>query len=277
MSVVSSLAHSLDTRYPKCDHGSAYSILTAPGIRFNRSHNAVGQARLAFLMGLETHGADPEQSAIAAADAVKPNGSVIGLDLNPGMLAVATRKAPQIDWRESPAEALGFDDASFDAVVSQFGLMFFQDKPRVIGEVLRVLRPGGRFAIAVWDSLDHVPGYAAISKLLGRLFGDEAAVSLRAPCSLGDTGDLSSLFSSAGAPEVQITTLDGIARYPSIRDWMHVDIRGWTLADQIDDAQFERLVSEAEKELARFVTRDGAVEFSLPAHIAAATKPALQP
>ena len=133
---------------------------------------------------------------IAAADAVKPNGSVVGLDLNPGMLAVATRKAPQIDWRESPAEALGFDDASFDAVVSQFGLMFFQDKPRAIGEVLRVLRPGGRFAIAVWDSLDHVPGYAAISKLLGRLFGEEAAVSLRAPCSLGDTGDLSSLFSA---------------------------------------------------------------------------------
>ena len=71
MSVVSSLAHSLDTRYPECDHGSAYSILTAPGIRFNRSHNSIGQARLAFLMGLETHGVDPEQSAIAAADAVE--------------------------------------------------------------------------------------------------------------------------------------------------------------------------------------------------------------
>ena len=71
MSVVSSLAHSLDTRFPKCDHGSAYSILTAPGIRFNRSHNAAGQARLAFLMGLDTHGVDPEQSAIAAADAVE--------------------------------------------------------------------------------------------------------------------------------------------------------------------------------------------------------------
>jgi len=71
MSVVSSLAHSLDTRYPECDHGSAYSILTAPGIRFNRSHNAAGQARLAFLMGLETHGVNPEQSAIAAADAVE--------------------------------------------------------------------------------------------------------------------------------------------------------------------------------------------------------------
>jgi hypothetical protein len=111
---------------------------------------------------------------------------------------------------------------------------------------------------------------------LGRPFGDETAESLRAPYSLGDTEALSSLFSAAGVPDVQITTLDGIARYPSIRDWMHVDIRGWTLADAIDDAQFELLVSEAEMEFAHFVTSDGAVEFSSPAHIATATKPAPQ-
>ena len=212
--------------------------------------------------------------AIGAADAVKPNGSVVGLDLNPGMLAVANQKAPHIDWREGPAEALAFDEASFDAVVSQFGLMFFQDKPLAIREIVRVLRPGGRFAIAVWDTLDRVPGYAALTHLLGRLFGEEAAESLRAPYSLGDTKAIASLFSAAGVADVQITTLDGIARYPSIRDWMHIDIRGWTLADEIDDAQFELLVSEAEKELAQFITGSGAVEFSSPAHIATATKAA---
>jgi SAM-dependent methyltransferase len=211
--------------------------------------------------------------AMAAADAVKPSGSVVGLDLNPGMLAVAARKAPQIEWRQSPAEALDFDDASFDAVVSQFGLMFFQDQQRAIREIVRVLRPGGRFAIAVWESLDRVPGYAAVTELLGRLFGDEAAESLRAPYSLGDTEVLASLFSAAGVADLKITTLDGKARYPSIRDWMHVDIRGWTLADEIDDIQFELLVSEAESDLAHFVTSDGAVEFSSPAHIATATKP----
>jgi hypothetical protein len=55
---------------------------------------------------------------------------------------------------------------------------------------------------------------------------------------------------------------------------MHVDIRGWTLADQIDDAQFETLVSEGEKEFAHLVTADGVVEFSSPAHIVTATKAA---
>ena len=211
--------------------------------------------------------------AIAAADAVKPNGSVVGLDLNPGMLAVASRKAPHIDWRESPAEELAFDDATFDAVVSQFGLMFFQDQQRAIREIVRVLRPGGRFAIAVWDSLDRVPGYAAATGLLARLFGDEAAESLRTPYSLGDTEVLAALFSAAGVADVKIATIEAKARYPSVRDWMHVDIRGWTLADEIDDAQFELLASEAEMEFAHFVTSDGAVEFSSPAHIATATKP----
>ncbi len=54
------------------------------------------------------------------------NGSVIGLDLNPGMLAVAKEKAPNIEWQQGNAEALPFDSNSFDVVVCQFGLMFFQ-------------------------------------------------------------------------------------------------------------------------------------------------------
>ena len=210
--------------------------------------------------------------SLVAADLVKPDGSVAGLDLNPGMLDVARRKAPHIDWREAPAEAIPFEDATFDAVVSQFGLMFFQDKALAIREMLRVLRPAGNLAIAVWDSLENVTGYDAASRLLNRLFGESAAESLRAPYSLGDVQKLSSLFSDAGVPDVKITTLEGTARYPSIRYWMQADIRGWTLADVLDDAQFELLVSEAETELARFVTNDGKVEFDNPAHIVTATK-----
>ena len=81
MAVVSSLAHSLDTRFPECDHGSAYSILTAPGIRFNRSHNTGGQARLAQIMGIDTPGMDDDQAARAAADAVESTYREVGLPL----------------------------------------------------------------------------------------------------------------------------------------------------------------------------------------------------
>ena len=60
-------------------------------------------------------------------------GRVAGLDRNAGMLAVARRSAPGIDWREGRAERLPFADGSFDAVVSQFGLMFFEDRRAALG------------------------------------------------------------------------------------------------------------------------------------------------
>jgi len=84
-----------------------------------------------------------------------PSGYVAGVDPDPGMLAVARTLAPSVDWREGDAESLPFPHRSFDAVVSQFGLMFFADRHRAIREMLRVLAPGGRLAAAVWDSLDN--------------------------------------------------------------------------------------------------------------------------
>lgn len=209
---------------------------------------------------------------LAPEDLVKPDGSVVGLDLNPGMLGVAKRKGPQIDWREASADAIPFEDATFDAVLSQFGLMFFPDRPLAIQEMLRVLRPGGGLAVAVWDSLENNAGYAAINQLLSRLLGDSAAEALTALCSLGVVPELSSLFVDAGASNIKIRTIEGKARFRSIRHWMEADIRGWTLADTFDDAGFERLVSEAEAELAHLVTEDGGVEFGNPAHIVTATR-----
>jgi SAM-dependent methyltransferase len=203
---------------------------------------------------------------------VGPGGAAIGLDINDGMLAVARRRAPHVDWRAGRAEALPFEKESFDAVVSQFGLMFFEDRRAALAEMTRVLRPGGRLAVAVWDALERTPGYAAVTRLLQRLFGDRAADALRAPFGLGDPSPLRSLFASAGIPNPTVTTSKGTARFPSIKAWMYTDVRGWTLAEMIDDAQFARLVDEAEKALEPFLAVDGTVAFEMPAHIVTATK-----
>jgi len=194
-------------------------------------------------------------------------GSVVGLDPNEGMLAVAGRRAPEIEWRRGTAESLPFEDGSFDAVGCQFGLMFFEDRVKAVAEMVRVLRPGGHLAVAVWDRVENTPGYAAVTSLLHRLFGVEVADTLRAPFALGDTKEVAGIFARAGA-DCAIETRTGTARFPSIRSWMHTDVRGWTLADLIDDDQFARLLREAETELARFVQPDGSVAFASPAHIA---------
>ena len=207
-----------------------------------------------------------------AAEQVGAAGQVVGLDVNTGMLAVARQTAAQIEWREGQAEALPFADDSFDAVVSQFGLMFFMDRILAIQEMMRVLRPGGTLAVAVWDSLDNTPGYAAVVVLLQRLFGEEAADGLRMPYVLGETAVLHQLFSQAGYPQIALDTYLGKARFPSIESWMYTDIKGWTLADMIDDAQFAELLTEAAVELRPFLNADGTISFTAPAHIVTLTK-----
>jgi hypothetical protein len=73
-------------------------------------------------------------------------------------------------------------------------------------------------------------------------------------------------------PDAQITTEPGTARFPSIQAWIYTEIKGWTLADVLDDAQFDLLLQEAERVLRRFVKAHGTVAFSAPAHIVTATK-----
>jgi SAM-dependent methyltransferase len=206
------------------------------------------------------------------ASRVGPSGSVSGVDINDGMLAVARRQAPAIEWRKGAAEALPFDDASFDAVVSQFGLMFFADRVKAVREMIRALRQSGRLAVAVWDLLDNTPGYAAMTGLLQQLFGGRAADALRAPYALGNPRALTRLFTDAGCANVRIATHEGTARFASIEAWVHTDVKGWTLADMIDDLQYSLLLTEAKTKLREFVAVDGTVAFRAPAHIVTATK-----
>ena len=150
--------------------------------------------------------------------------------------------------------------------------MFFNDKQKAIEEMYRVLRPGGKLAVAVWDSLENAGGYKTVVDLLQRLFGEEAADALRSPYCLGDVQLLKSLFEDAGIKDAEIKTLEGKARFPSIESWMFTDVKGWTLADILDDSQYQLLLKEAQKELRQFVTDDNSVSFDHPAHIISATK-----
>lgn len=75
---------------------------------------------------------------LARATAVRPDGEVIGLDINEGMLAVARQKGAEVTWRQGQAESLPFIDDSFDTIVSQFGLMFFEDRRAALREMVQM-------------------------------------------------------------------------------------------------------------------------------------------
>lgn len=203
---------------------------------------------------------------------VGPSGFVAGLDANPGMLAVAARLAPGIEWRQGTAESLPYPDASFDVVVSQFGLMFFQDRPLAVREMLRVLVPGGRLAVAVWDTLANTPAYASEVELLQRVAGHAAAEALRAPFALGDRKELEKLLTEAGAVSIRVATSYERAQFPSIRTMVEADLRGWLPAMGVilDENVIVRVLREAERALSLYRQADGTVRFESPAHIASA-------
>ncbi len=204
---------------------------------------------------------------------VGPNGAVTGLDIGRGMLAVAEQLEPGIRWVEGEAGALPFDDGEFDAVVSQFGLMFFPDRVQAIREMLRCVRPGGGIAVAVWDTLDRSEAYPMTVELFRNRAGEAAADALRAPFVLGDTDELRSLFEQAGASSFTIQSHHGTARFPSVRSMVEADLRGWlpVMGVTLDEPLIEQILAEAEDLLAEYVTDEGTMKFGAPVHVVAAS------
>ncbi|GAB3102587.1 class I SAM-dependent methyltransferase [Aestuariicella hydrocarbonica] len=211
-----------------------------------------------------------------AAVRVGSHGFVAGVDPGPGMLAVASELAPDIEWTEATAESLPYPDRSFDAVCCQFGLMFFSDRSLALKEMLRVLRPGGKLAVAVWDRLENSEAYAAEVVLLERLAGVTAANALRAPFVLGDKHALANMFKAAGIDPVTIETRTGTARFPGIKVMVEADLRGWlpVMGVVLNEELIQKILAQAESALGEYVSAQGEVVFNSPAHIVTGVAPA---
>lgn len=210
---------------------------------------------------------------VSVANRVRPGGAAVGLDANPQMLAVARRKHAAIEWHEGHAESLPFSDMSFDAVVSQFGLMFFDDRVAALREMRRVLRPGGRLAVAVCDAVEHSPGYASLAALLDRLFGRRVGDAFRAPFVLGDADALHALCARAGLTEASIVQRRGTVRFASIDTLVSTEQAcAWTLGGVLGERQFEQLRREARGTFAPFVDSRGMVAFDMPALVITAAR-----
>jgi SAM-dependent methyltransferase len=206
---------------------------------------------------------------------VGTGGFVAALDLSPGMLAVARQCAPNVEFREGRAESLPWEAESFDAVVSQFGMMFFSDRIGAAREMLRVLVPGGRIAIAVWGAISDMPAFAAEVELFERVAGGDAAGALRAPFRMGDPREVTGILAAAGASSIEIATPRVQARFPTIESLVEADLRGWlpVMGVVLGEATIQRVLQEAHDALASHVTSDGSLSFETVAHVATATKP----
>ena len=141
-----------------------------------------------------------------AAERVGPTGHVVGIDLNPGMIAVArSLPAPAdtpIEWFERSALDLRFPDASFDVVLCQQGLQFFPEKALALQEMRRVLKHGGRLALSVWNSTG--PYNSAVGEALARFVSNKVAVRFCASRQAPTKEQLQCLATKAGFSAVEV-------------------------------------------------------------------------
>lgn len=132
-------------------------------------------------------------------------GVVVGVDVNPAMLEMARQAAGEtIEFVESNAQSLPFDDASFDVVLCQQGLQFFRDRVGALKEMHRVIKPGGRAVCAVWRGLDHHPGMDLLGRVVAPYLPEESLEGSDAPFWLGDLAEVRGLFRDAGFSAVRI-------------------------------------------------------------------------
>jgi len=207
--------------------------------------------------------------AIAVSEYVGPEGATVGIDVNDAMLDIARSKSSSVEWLNAPAESLPFNDDQFNVVVSQFGLMYFENQEGAIREMLRVLEQNGSLAVVVWDQLDNNPGLAAEEHLWRKVLGTKVDET---PYKLGDKEALENLFKSSSVNNIQIATHEGTARFDSIESWIHTGAKGWTADDALSDDQLTHLLKTAEQELTGFRTAQGTVAFPTSAHIVTAKK-----
>jgi SAM-dependent methyltransferase len=208
----------------------------------------------------------------AMAEALPAGAAVTATDLNQPMLDHAAGKttSSRVSWRQADALHLPFDDGSFDAVVCQFGAMFFPDKPAAYHEARRVLKQGGSFLFNVWGPIARNEFADVITQAVATLFPENPPSFLpRIPYGYHDVGVIRRELQGAGFSSVKIETLDvqGVAQ--SARPPAIGFCQGTPLRNEIEARDPARLSEATEAAAAALAARfgSGAVRGNLQARI----------
>jgi len=193
-----------------------------------------------------------------------------GLDISAGMIEVARSITPEINWRVGDALALPYAENQFDRVVCQFGLMFFPDRVQALKEMIRVLKPGGRLAISVWNTLANNPGFATKVEILQNMAGTQAADALRAPFCLGNPAQLEKIALEAELEDFEIVSHTGEACFENLREFVDAELRGWLpiMNVHLNETMIDAIYYECQRLLAHYNETEGS-RFVMPtsAHI----------
>jgi len=206
-----------------------------------------------------------------AAQHVGAGGEVAGLDVNPGMLAVARATAAAegtaIQWYETGAESIPLPDDAFDVVLCQLSFQFMADKVAALRGMKRVLAPGGRLLVSVPPS---APLFDAFDEALGEHAREEAAGFVRAVFSLHEPDRVRELFSQAGFNDVTVRLEKKTLRLPPAREFLWQYVYSTPLVgpmEKLSEGRKDALEHDLEKRWQPWA-RNGGITYEQPMIVA---------
>ena len=167
----------------------------------------------------------PGGLGLAAAERVGPSGEVVLTDVVEEMTAIAAARASalgvrNVGFRRLDLERIDEPDGAYDVVLCREGLMFALEPARAVGEIRRVLRPGGRVALAVWGPRERNPWLGLVMDVVSAHTGAPVPPpGIPGPFALGDAGELSRLLEGAGLSDVRVGELSVPLRSASFDEW----------------------------------------------------------
>jgi len=213
----------------------------------------------------------------AALAGALPDAEIVATDLNQAMLDVAQTRVdtPHVSFRQADALELPFEDASFDLVVCQFGVMFYPDKVRGNAEARRVLREGGHYLFAVWDRIERNGLSKLANQSMREAFPDNPPQFMtRGPYSYHEPEWIERDLHAAGFTEVAIETIELTSRSGSAEEGARGLVYGSPMGVELEEygpGALDRVFADLVRTARRYEGPNG-FEAPMAAHVVTATR-----
>jgi len=246
------------------DAAERYERIAVPAILGPFAQALVDWANLppgAFVLDV---GCGTGAAARYAAAQVGPTGRVIGVDVNPGMIAVAKALPPvagaPIEWLEQSAYKLSIADQTVDVTLCAQTLQFLEQQPQALAEIYRVLKPGGRIVLSAWCALEDNPYFHASMEAVAQHLGADMAAGLRAGSRLANADEIRALLSAAGFQAIEVTVMQRDLALPALAEFVPQHMSATPLAASYSAAPAptqQAVIRDIMARLAAFQTPNG--------------------
>lgn len=224
--------------------------------------------------------AGPGDTGFLAAELLAPGGTLISSDAVEEMVELARARAAELgitnaEFRTIDAEWIDLPTADLDGVIARWGYMLLADPATALGETRRVLRPGGRVALAAWaDPADNPWAAAPTDELVALGAIEQPDLDEPNMFALRDPRRIRALLEEAGFSDIAVEQIAIVFEYPSLDDWWDTQLDISTslarTVGALTPAQRDDLRDAIDARLAQYVAEDGAVALPGLTHVAAA-------